>query len=51
MVEDVRLRLRLGEGAGSHVFEKYSYQRLVKDMSDLYYELLAEKLQTNAVLR
>jgi glycosyltransferase involved in cell wall biosynthesis len=51
MVEDERLRLRMGEGAGSHVFEKYSYQRLVKDMSDLYYELLAEKLQTNAVLR
>jgi glycosyltransferase involved in cell wall biosynthesis len=43
VVEDDALRKRLGATSHSHVLEKFSYQRLVKDMSQLYYELLHQK--------
>jgi glycosyltransferase involved in cell wall biosynthesis len=43
VVEDDELRKRLGSNSSGHVAEKFSYQRLVKDMSALYYELLENK--------
>ncbi len=43
VVEDDELRKRLGSNSSGHVAEKFSYQRLVKDMSALYYELLEKK--------
>jgi glycosyltransferase involved in cell wall biosynthesis len=41
MVRDDSMRLRMGSGAAARVREKFSYHRLVKDMSGLYHELLA----------
>ncbi len=46
LVEDDDLRSRLGSNSHRHVLEKYSYQRLVNDMSHLYNELLAKKKNT-----
>jgi glycosyltransferase involved in cell wall biosynthesis len=43
VVEDDALRQRLGSGSSEHVLQKFSYQRLVRDMSSLYNELLAGK--------
>jgi glycosyltransferase involved in cell wall biosynthesis len=43
LVEDDALRLRLGNNSRQYVMQKFSYQRLVKDMSELYYELLDKK--------
>lgn len=43
LVEDGELRKRMGEKSHLHVLERFSYQRLVKDMSELYYELLGQK--------
>jgi glycosyltransferase involved in cell wall biosynthesis len=43
LVEDDALRQTLGQNSHKHVMEKFSYQRLVSDMSQLYYELLQEK--------
>jgi glycosyltransferase involved in cell wall biosynthesis len=43
LVEDDELRLRLGSNSRQYVMEKFSYQRLVKDMSELYHELLHKK--------
>ncbi|MDQ3551742.1 MAG: glycosyltransferase family 4 protein, partial [Bacteroidota bacterium] len=43
LVEDDALRNRLGANSSSHVLQKFSYQRLVKDVSELYYELLERK--------
>jgi glycosyltransferase involved in cell wall biosynthesis len=43
LVEDDELRFRLGNNSRQYVLKKFSYQRLVKDMSDLYYELLDKK--------
>jgi glycosyltransferase involved in cell wall biosynthesis len=43
LVEDDALRQRLGQSSHQHVMEKFSYQRLVSDMSQLYYELLSAK--------
>jgi glycosyltransferase involved in cell wall biosynthesis len=40
LVEDDELRFRLGANSSSHVLQKFSYQRLVNDVSDLYYSLL-----------
>ena len=40
LVEDDELRKKLGDNSSSHVLQKFSYQRLVKDVSKLYYELL-----------
>jgi glycosyltransferase involved in cell wall biosynthesis len=43
LVEDDELRFRLGNNSRQYVLKKFSYQRLVKDMTDLYYELLDKK--------
>ncbi|MGZ5191123.1 MAG: glycosyltransferase [Flavisolibacter sp.] len=43
LVQDDELRNRLGANSSRHVMEKFSYQRLMKDMSQLYYELLERK--------
>jgi len=42
-VEDDELRQRLGECSHLHVMNRFGYQRLVDDMSQLYYELLDKK--------
>ena len=43
LVEDDGLRRKLGANSSSHVMQRFSYQRLVKDMSQLYYQLLEKK--------
>lgn len=43
LVQDDALRHRLGANSSRHVMERFSYQRLVADMSHLYNELLTAK--------
>lgn len=43
LVEDDELRNRLGNSSHRYVMERFSYQRLVKDMTQLYYQLLEKK--------
>lgn len=43
LVEEDGLRERLGRNSHEHVMQKFSYHRLVNDMSKLYYELLSKK--------
>jgi glycosyltransferase involved in cell wall biosynthesis len=43
LVEDDTLRLRLGANSRAHVMQRFSYQRLMRDMSALYNELLQKK--------
>jgi glycosyltransferase involved in cell wall biosynthesis len=43
LVEDDGLRHRLGVNSRQHVMQRFSYQRLVNDMSALYNELLQKK--------
>jgi len=43
LVEDDELRRKMGEKSHEHVMSRFSYQRLVNDMSKLYYELLQAK--------
>jgi len=43
LVEDDTLRQRMGGSSHQHVMERFSYQRLVNDMSQLYFELLHKK--------
>jgi glycosyltransferase involved in cell wall biosynthesis len=43
LVEDDALRQRLGANSRQHVLQRFSYQRLVTDMSALYYDLLDRK--------
>jgi glycosyltransferase involved in cell wall biosynthesis len=43
VVEDDRLRERLGATSSAYVTERFSYRRLVGDMSRLYHELLEKK--------
>lgn len=43
LVEDDSLRQQMGGGSHEHVMSRFSYQRLVDDMSKLYYELLERK--------
>lgn len=43
LVQDNELRNSLGSKGADFVMQKYSYHRLVKDMSSLYYELLDKK--------
>ena len=43
VVEDDALRQRLGSNSSRFVMEQFSYQRLMRDMSALYYELLEKK--------
>lgn len=42
LVNDDELRVTLGRKGADHVMQRFSYQRLVADMSTLYYELLAK---------
>ena len=43
VVENDDLRNELGKNSSEYVMNNYSYQRLVKDMAALYYELLKKK--------
>ena len=43
LVEDSELRYELSQQGKQHVMMRYSYQRLIKDMSGLYYNLLQYK--------
>ncbi|HEX6335264.1 MAG TPA: glycosyltransferase [Flavisolibacter sp.] len=43
LVQDDELRHRLGHNSSLHVIEKFSYQRLVRDMAQLYEMLMASK--------
>lgn len=43
LVQDNDLRKKLGSNSREHVMERFSYQRLVSDMSQLYFELLERK--------
>ena len=43
LVQDDALRHRLGSTGQQHVAARYSYQRLMRDMSALYYQLLEKK--------
>lgn len=43
LVSDSSLRSRFSNAGKEHVLNKYGYRRLVKDMSELYYELLEKK--------
>jgi glycosyltransferase involved in cell wall biosynthesis len=49
LVEDDTLRHRLGQHSPAAIREKYSYQRLVTDMAQLYHTLLEKK--QNRVVR
>jgi glycosyltransferase involved in cell wall biosynthesis len=51
LVQDDHLRTELGNNSNYFVMHRFSYQRLVKDMSNLYYELLSEKVPANVLLR
>ncbi|MCC7402054.1 MAG: glycosyltransferase [Chitinophagaceae bacterium] len=48
LVEDDDLRKRMGEKGADFVMNHFSYQRLVSDMKNLYFDLLEKK---NAVLQ
>jgi glycosyltransferase involved in cell wall biosynthesis len=43
LVENGALRKKMSEKSHEHIMERFSYQRLVNDMSRLYYELLDQK--------
>jgi glycosyltransferase involved in cell wall biosynthesis len=43
LVENEELRHDLGKNSSRYVMERFSYQRLVDDMSKLYFELLQKK--------
>jgi glycosyltransferase involved in cell wall biosynthesis len=43
LVEDDALRRKLGSNSCLHVVQRFGYQRLVKDMAALYFELLEKK--------
>jgi glycosyltransferase involved in cell wall biosynthesis len=51
LVEDDGLRTEMGSESSDYVTNRFSYQRLMTNMSGLYYELLDEKIAANAVLR
>lgn len=51
LVEDDELRHKMGANSSHYVIQRYSYQRLMYDMSSLYYELLSHKVPAHAVLR
>ncbi|MDQ3278994.1 MAG: glycosyltransferase [Bacteroidota bacterium] len=51
LVENDHLRAELGDNSRQHVMQRFSYQRLMNDVTGLYYELLSKKLTANAVLR
>jgi glycosyltransferase involved in cell wall biosynthesis len=43
LVQNDELRKKLGENSRKHVVQRFSYQRLMKDMGALYLELLEKK--------
>ncbi len=43
VVEDDHLRKRLGANSRDSVVKRFSYQRLMADMSSLYFDLLEKK--------
>jgi glycosyltransferase involved in cell wall biosynthesis len=43
LVQDDILRKKMGEKSHEHVIQRFSYQRLVSDMSKLYHKLLEQK--------
>lgn len=43
LVNDIELRQRFSNAGKDHVVNKFSYHRLVKDMSSLYHDLLDKK--------
>ena len=43
LVENDELRLKMSQKGKDFVFEHFHYKRLVNDMSNLYYQLLAQK--------
>lgn len=49
LVNDDELRCRLGANSRAHVMQRFSYQRLVNDMSGLYFHLLEKKRQQQYV--
>jgi glycosyltransferase involved in cell wall biosynthesis len=51
LVEDDELRKQLGSNSSPYVLQRFSYQRLMRDMADLYYELLHKKITADVVLR
>jgi glycosyltransferase involved in cell wall biosynthesis len=51
LVEDDVLRAELGSNSRLHVVQRFSYQRLMRDMAGLYYELLSKKITADVVLR
>jgi glycosyltransferase involved in cell wall biosynthesis len=51
LVEDDTLRYKLGSNSCPYVMQRFSYQRLMADMTGLYYDLLSRKVAANAVLR
>lgn len=51
LVEDDALRLQLGSNSSPYVLQRFGYQRLMRDMADLYYELLHKKITADVVLR
>ncbi|HVF80951.1 MAG TPA: glycosyltransferase [Flavisolibacter sp.] len=51
LVANDALRSETGSKSRCYVTKRFSYHRLVTDMSELYYELLSEKITANAVLR
>lgn len=51
LVENNDLRKQLGMNSDQHVMQRYGYQRLMHDMSSLYYELLSNKVTANAFFR
>jgi glycosyltransferase involved in cell wall biosynthesis len=51
LVEDDDFRQLLGSNSRPYVIQRFSYQRLMHDMSSLYYELLHQKITADVVLR
>lgn len=51
LVQDDSLRAEMGSNNSYYINRRFGYQRLMRDMSSLYYELLDEKLAADAVLR
>lgn len=51
LVNDDQLRERLAADSSGHVMKRFGYQRLVSDMSNLYYELLYSNATSTAVFQ
>lgn len=51
LVEDNALRTALGSNSLPYVMQRFSYQRMIQDTADLYYQLLQKKVTANVALR